>query len=64
MGSAYLANMVRTQFRWSKHIEKRHVYSLGTRVGQITTILETIKKNLEINELDKIWYMIEHYGVV
>lgn len=34
-GSAYLANMVRTRLRWSEHIEKRHVYSLGRRVDQM-----------------------------
>jgi len=56
-----LANMARTRLRWSEHIEKRHVYSLGRRVDQMEssqitggsrrprkTILETINKNLEI----------------
>ena len=26
------------------------------------TIREVIKKDLEINGLDRVWYLIEHYG--
>jgi hypothetical protein len=58
--------MVETRFGWFGHVERRPVDSVVKRVdlmegGQITrgrgrprkTIRETIKKDLEINELEK-----------
>jgi hypothetical protein len=57
--------MVETRLRWFGHVERRHVDFVVRRVDQIEgsqiirgrgspgkTIRETIKKDLEINELE------------
>jgi len=58
--------MVETRLRWFEHVERRLVDSIVRRVNQLEgsqvtrcrirlrkTIRETIRKNLEINELEK-----------
>jgi hypothetical protein len=68
---------VETGLRWFRHVARRYVDSVIRRVeqmkgSQITkdrgrprkTIREIIRKDLEIIiELDRVWFMIEHYGI-
>lgn len=66
-----------TQFRWFGHIERRPVDFIVKRINKMEdseitigrgrsrkTTRETIKKDLEINKLDRNKYMIENYGIV
>lgn len=67
---------MKTRLRWLGHVERKLVDSLVRKVDQIEgsqitrdngrprkRIAELIKKDLEINKIDKICYKIEHYRV-
>ena len=69
--------LVENTLRWFGHVERRPVDAVVRRVDQMEesrvkrgrvrpmkTIRETIRKDLEVNELIQIWFMIEHYGVI
>jgi len=58
--ASVLENMVETRLRWFGHLERRHVDSLVRRVDHDSQVTrgrgrprKTIKKDLEINELNR-----------